>query len=449
MHVVVVGYGAAGSAAAHFALSTNKRCTVTVLEKRRYGIYHPCSLPSVIAGEISLVSAVEDAPAAPRLTLRTSTVVEEIDVEGRKVRARDLRNGKVVEVEYDVLVLATGSEPSVPKELKIEDSSGVFTLKTVEDARQILAAALACNDTIVIGGSVLGIEIAGALRRRGIKVTLIEKSPQLLPGKLDREMARYVEQHLVKEGVSVLLDEAATEVRGELGDVEVVTSAGRVLRTGFVVLATGVRPNSYLAKQIGLELGVTGGVKVDEAMRTSRDSIYAAGDLVEVKNFLTGKPTVSPLASTAFLTGRVAGINAAGGEERFFGTLQNWVADLGTVKLGAVGLTESAALSEGLNPLSSTVTLWDRPSFHAGASIITVKLIVSEQSGRIIGLQAMGGERVAELLNLAALAIIRSVGVRELWCLEHAHTPTINDVVHPLHAAARAIEKRLKKLSED
>lgn len=445
MHVVVIGFGAAGSTAARFALSTNKQCSVTVLEKRRYGIYHPCSLPSVIAGDVPLNSIVEDAPTAPRLSLHTSTVVEEVDVGGRRVRARDLRSGEVVTIEYDALVLATGSEPSVPRELKIEDSDGVFTLKTIEDAEQILAAALKYDCAVVVGGSILGIEIAHALKRRSVRVSLIEKAPQLLPDKLDEEIAEQVEEHLVKEGVNVLLGEAVTEIRGDLGSVEVVTSMGKVLRTGFVVLATGVRPNNYLARQIGLELGERGGVKVDEMMRTSRDSIYAAGDLVEVKSFLTGKPTISPLASTAFLTGRVAGINAAGGDERFPGTLQNWVADLNVIKLGAVGLTESAALNKGLNPVSSTVTLVDRPPFHKGASITTVKLIACGESGRIVGLQAVGGERVVELLNTTALAIIRGMKVQELWHLEHAYTPTLNDVVHPLHAAARAIEKQLKK----
>lgn len=443
MRVAVIGYGAAGAAAARYALSTNRQCTVTVFEKRRHAIYHPCSLPRVIAGEIPLDRIVEEAPVTPRLSLHTSTVVQDIDVEGRIIHARDLRKGCVVKAEYDTLVLATGSRPYIPSNLRVEDSSGVFTLKTLEDANQALAAVSRYNDAVVIGGSILGIEIAHALGQRGKRVTLIEKELQLLPGRLDEGMAEHVSEHLMGEGVEVLLGEAAVEVRGDLGDVNVVTSSGRVLKTGFAIIATGVKPDTWLAKRIGLELGVTGGIKVDEAMKTGEHSIYAAGDLVEVRNILTGKPTLSLFASTAFLTGRVAGINAAGGEARFPGTLQSWVAHLGAFRLGAVGLTEAEAEKQGLEPVSSTVTLLDKPPFHTEANAITVKLIASGRDGRILGLQAVGEGNVLELLNVVAFAVAKGTMVEELWRLEHAYTPALNDVVHPLHAAAEALEKRL------
>lgn len=443
VRVAVIGYGAAGTASARYALSTNRQCTVIVFEKRRHAIYHPCSLPSVIAGEITLDRIIEEAPVTPRLTLSTSTVVEDIDVEGRRIRARDLRRGCVVNAEYDALVLATGSKPYIPSNLRIEDSSGVFTLKTLEDVNQALAAISKYDDSVVIGGSILGVEVAHALVQRGKRVTLIEKELQLLPGRLDKEIAEHVSKQLAGEGVDVLLGEAAVEVRGDLGDVTVVTSSGRVLKAGFAIIATGVKPDTRLAKQIGLELGMTGGVKVDETMKTSKDSVYAAGDLVEVRNILTGKPTLSLFASTAFLTGRVAGINAAGGEARFPGTLQSWVAHIGAFKLGAVGLSEAEAGREDLEPISSTLTLLNRPPFHTGAKAVTVKLIASRRDGRILGLQAVGEGNVLELLNVAALAIARGTTIEELWSFEHAYTPTLNDVVHPLHAAAEALEKRL------
>lgn len=443
MRIVIIGYGAAGAAAARYALATNRQCTVTVFEKRRHTVYHPCSLPSVIAGETPLSSIIEDAPTSPRLTLHTSTVVEEVDAGAHKIRARDLRKGNIVEEEFDALVLATGSKPYIPDNLKIEDSSGVFTLKTFEDAKLALTAINTYDDAIVIGGSILGVEIAHALRRRSKRVTLIEMAPQLLPGKLDKGIAEHVREYIDGEGINVILNEAASEIRGDLGNVSVVTCSGRVLKAGLVILATGAKPDNYLAEQIGLTLGATGGVNVDEKMRTSRDAVFAAGDLAEVKNILTGKPMPCFFASTAYLTGRVAGINAAGGDARFPGTIRSWVAHLGAFKLGAVGLTETEALKEGLKPISSTVTLLDRPSFHADTSPITVKLIASEECGRILGLQAVGKGNVIESLNVAALAVTTGATVKEIWRFEHAYTPTLNDIVHPLHAAAEALERRL------
>jgi len=443
--VVIVGYGAAGVAAAKYAKAASRRSAVIVLEKRRYAVYHPCSIPDAIAGIVKLGSLVEEPPCAPGLEIRTSTLVEDVDASGRVVHARDLRSGEKLKLDFDALVLATGSKPHVPRNLRIEDSCGVFTVKTLEDAEAIVEAAGKHPSAVVVGGSTLGVEIAHALALRGVRVTLVELSPHLLPGKLDPDVAREVEERLRSEGVELALGDGASEISGEVGAKRVVTASGKVLESGFVVVATGVRANNELARRMGLEIGATGGVKVDERMATSADGIYAAGDVVEVRELLTGKPVLSPFASTAYLTGRVAGVNAAGGEAKLRGVLRSWVANIGGFRFGATGLTEAEAREAGFNALSATIAVRDKPAFYPDSKPLTVKLVADSEGGRVLGVQVAGEGNALETLNLAAAAIAGGFTLGGLRDLEPAYTPSLNDVVHPLCAASEALLRRLER----
>ncbi|RLE71132.1 MAG: hypothetical protein DRJ43_00360 [Thermoprotei archaeon] len=440
----MIGYGTAGMTAAGYARVTNRRASIVVFEKRPYAIYHPCSLPDVIMGALSCEDVVEEVPKIPNLTVHTATIVEEGDTSARRVRARDLRSGKVVEEEYDSLILATGSLPYVPRAIKVEDSSGVYTLKVVEDAKAIGEAASKHGSAVVVGGSALGIEAAYALRKRGLRVTLVEYFPQLMPGKLDSELAREVASFLESNGVNVVLGRGVREIRGPIGCKEVSTDQDS-FKTGFVVMATGVRPNVELARQMGLEIGSTGGVKVDERMMTSVEGVYAAGDVAEVKDMVTGKPTLSLFASTALIMGRVAGVNAAGGEEEFRGVLQNWVVNLEGFKFGAVGLTEEAARREGLDVIAVSITAPDKPRFYPDYTEVRVKLVAERDGGRLIGAQVLGRGAVVEKLNVLSTAICKGLTVSELPHLEFAYTPTLNEVVHPVYVAADALLRRLRR----
>lgn len=441
--VVIVGCGAAGVTAAKYAKAADKCSTVTVLEKRGYAVYHQCSIPDAISGTVKLSSLVGEPPSAPGLEIRTSILVEDVDAGGRVVHARDLRSGEKLKLEFDALVLATGSKPHVPRYLRIEDSCGVFTVKTLEDAAAIMEAAGKHPSAAVVGGSALGVEIAHALALRGVKVALVELSPHLLPGELDPDVAREVEGRLRAEGVELALGDGASEISGEVGAKRVVTASGKVLGAGFVVVATGVRANNELAKRMGLEIGATGGVRVDERMATSVDGIYAAGSVAEVRELLTGKPILSPFASTAYLTGRVAGINAVGGRAKLRGVLRSWVANIGGFKFGATGLTEAEAREAGFNALSVTIAVRDKPAFYPDSKQLTVKLVADGESGRVLGVQVAGEGGALETLNLAAAAIAGGFTLEGLRDLELAHTPSLNDVPHPLCVASEILLHRL------
>jgi len=442
--LVVVGYGTAGMTAAGFATIHSRRALVKVFEKRPYAIYHPCSLPDVISGELDSSRVVEEAPRGPRLEVQTATLVEEVDASARRVRARNLRSGEVVEVEYSRLILATGGVPFIPRSVKILNSDGVYTLRTVEDAVAIAEAAARHREAVVVGGSALGVEVAYALAKRGCRVRLVEYFPQLMPGKMDQDISAEVRAFLEGRGVEVILGRAVSEIGGEAGGKRVV-AGGEELTAGFVVAATGVRPSTELARSMGLDIGPTGGVKVDEHMRTSAEDVYAAGDVAEVKSMLTGQPTLSQFASTAYIMGRVAGINAAGGREAFRGVLQNWIVNLDGFQFGAVGLTEEEAAMHGLEPVSATVSAADRPAFYPGSAEMKVKLVASGRDGRILGFQAAGRGNVLEKLNLFSALIAGGATVSDLFHVELAYTPTLNEVVGPVYVVADALARRLAR----
>ncbi|MCX8180800.1 MAG: FAD-dependent oxidoreductase [Thermofilaceae archaeon] len=445
MHIVVVGYGAAGLTAASYARLINRQARVTVFEKRRYAIYHPCSLPDVIAGVIPAERLVEEAVNLPNLDVRTATVVEEVDTASRRVYVRDLRDGKKVDLEYDALILATGSRPFIPRSVKIEDSRGIYTLRTLEDSKLIAGAANRHPSAVVVGGSALGVEVAHALRKRGIKVTLIEYAPRLLPGKLDEEIAKIVEDHLRGEGVEVIIGDGVSEITGAEGNKRLTTNSGKVVETGFVVMATGVKPENELALQMGLRIGMTGGVIVDERMRTNIENVYAAGDIAEVKDLVTGNLVLSPFASTALIMGRVAGINAAGGEAKLKGVLQNWIVNLDGFKFGAVGVTEEVAQQSRFETVSVTVSTQDKPSFYPDSASVTLKLVVEADEGRLLGAQVAGFGNLVEKLNVISTIVTHGVKVYDIPYLEFAYTPSLNELVHPLYVAADAALRKMSR----
>ena len=444
MKIAIIGYGSAGMTAASYARIVNRQAEIIVFEKRPYAIYHPCSLPDVLSGILPGWDAVvEEASKLPRFKLYTSTVVEEIDPEEKKITARNLKTGEKIEQEYDKLILATGSRPYIPRVIKIEDAEGVYTLKVVEDGKEIDEAAKKYRKVIVVGGSFIGLEVAHALRVRGLDVTVVEYFNQLMPGKLDREFAKRVEDLLKSEGVNVILGKGVKEVNGPIGNKRVFLG-DEELKADFVIMCTGVRPDTKLATQMGIELGQTGGIKVNEYMRTSNPDVYAAGDNVEIRDIVTGKPILSLLGSTAVRMGRVAGTNAAGGRLWFEGVVNVWVVNLGKLKFGGVGLTTERAKKEGYEIVSATITAPAKLSVYPGAYEVSVQLVVDRFTRRILGAQVIGERGVVERLNVLSTVIHRRMTIEDLAHLELAYTPSLCDVIDPLHVAADAIIRRLR-----
>lgn len=436
--ILIVGYGTAGSTAAAYARLHCRRCEVTVVEARSYPVYHPCSIPEAIAGYVDFGKLKEKQPLSTGITMVTGRRAVKIDASAKTV---ELDDGSLL--EYDALILATGSKPAVPPPLRgIADHEKVFTVKNVEDGEMVRRVAQASRRAVVVGAGAIGLEVAMALRRLGLKVHIFELLEQALPGVLDRDMARGVERILEQEGVELHLSEPISSARPAGSSIRVETEK-RSLDADLMVVATGMRPETGLAETAGIRLGELGGIEVDERMETSIPGIYAAGDAVETANLLTGRKTLSMFASTAFRQGRVAGINVAGGSATYQGTLAPWLIHLFATNVGGVGLTEKQARDAGYKPVSMRIQALDKPPYVKGSSRITVKLVIDEDTSRLLGAQLAGPVDLSKYIDIVSALIQKEATLADLLAHETAYMPRFSEIYTPLFAAAEALQRKL------
>jgi len=443
--IAVVGYTSAGMTAAGYAKTYNRLAEITVFEKRNYAIYHPCSIHDVLMGILpSWDAIIEKPPKMPGFKVYTSTLVEDIDTSAKKVYARNLETGEKIVTEYDKLILATGSLPYIPKAIKIEDKDRVYTVKTVEDGKKIDEEAKKSKSVVVVGGSFIGIEMGYALRKRGLEVTIIEYFDQLMYGKLEPHIAKLLLKKLEKAGIRVVLGEGAKSIFSRNGKKVVTTKSGEY-EGDFVIVATGVKPNTELAEKMGIKLGPTGGIKVDDHMRTNIPDVYAAGDNVESLELLSGKPILSMLATTAVRQGRVAGINAAGGDETFPGTVNAWITNLHDFQFGATGVTKEHAEKLGFKAVSVGLSSYTKPSGYPGNQLLNMRMIFDAETHRVLGFHIMGEREVALWLDVMTRMIVEKKTVEDVALLELVYTPSVRECIDPLHKLADSALRRLKK----
>ncbi len=405
-----------------------------VIDDKPWPIEHKCLIPEVIAGEEKLEALVEREAPVKLVQGRA------VGVEGDEVIV-ELRNGGKERVEFDSLVLATGSKPHVPGKLReYLGLPGVFTLNSVADCMELLKwlEKPGVKRAVVAGGGVLGLEVAVALKRRGLFVSLFEATRQLLPGRVDAAIAKKLEEELSGKGISIATSAPIRGVR-RLGDELLVDMGLGEVCCDVLVLCTGTAPNAELAAELGLKLGEHGGVLVNEKMESSAPNVYAAGDVAEAKQVPSGKHVPAMQASPAFMQGRVAGINAAGGEEEYPGYIPSWIAHLKWVSIGAAGITSDEA---GSDAIAATVSA--RSRLHGGSRIM-LRLIARKSDGVILGVQAVGSdhEAVKRQVDIAVLAIRRNATVWDLARESMPYMPLLSDVVEPIQLAADMIARRI------
>ncbi|MEM2874683.1 MAG: FAD-dependent oxidoreductase [Candidatus Hadarchaeales archaeon] len=439
--IVVVGSQSAGFTAASFARMTCRGAEVTIVERRPYGLYHPCGIPLAIEGVVKPRDLVHGSPP-PGVEIICGAETTGIDTGSRVLRLREQESGREREIPYDSLILATGG---IPVRLRIpgSDLDGVHTVRTIEDCEAILKGVSGARRAAVIGGGAIGVEVALSLRRRGLQVVLFEQMPYVLPTVLDEDMAEVVENRLEEAGVEVACGSRVSEIRGERS-VRAVISGEREHPAEIVIMAVGVVPNSELARDSGIKIGRTGGIRVDKRMRTSAHDVFAAGECAETVNAVTGEPTTSFLASTAAGMGRVAGINAAGGKATFGGVLNSTLIRADSILIGSTGFTSSAAEQRSIKTVSTRIRVADRPSYVPGSASVMVKLTAEAGRGNLVGGQVIGRSGVAEMIDLLSFAIVRRAGPEELREMEHCYMPWATDVLSPLQVAADALMRKLR-----
>ncbi|RII28872.1 MAG: pyridine nucleotide-disulfide oxidoreductase [Geobacter sp.] len=452
MHIVVIGANAAGAKAASKAKRMNSHVDVTLIDRGSFISYGACGIPYYVSDTVADVKELMTTPVGvvrdaaffnkvKGVKVITGTEAVAVNREAGTVELLEAATSKRYTLEYDRLVLATGSTPFLPQFDNCE-LEGILTVKSIEDAELLKASAVAGKQACIVGAGLIGLETAEALRQQGLEVTVMEMRDQVLPGVLDAEMAALVEKHLRMNGVRVMTSCKVTgfagtdRVQGVIADKEEVAAQ-------LVVVAPGVRPNTKLAKEAGLEIGVTGAIAVDSRMQTSDPRIFACGDCCESLNLVTGGKVYAPLGSTANKQGRVAGINAAGGEASFAGILGTSILKVFAVNAGRTGLTETEARGCGYEVETVLSPAPDKAHFFPGAKPIALKIVADRKTGRILGLQAVGEGAVDKRLDAAAAAITFKATADQLSQLDLAYAPPYSAAMDNLLVAADILKNKL------
>ncbi len=435
MRVVVIGYGTAGQTASAIAKKRNPELEIVVLERRSYPAYHPCSLPYALTGKIPLEEVVEKTRPS-NVELIINATAKRIDPHKKLVEFE--RNGSRDCLEYDFLLISTGLRPTVPP-VEGLDLEGVSLFWTVEDVENLRKKSL--EKVAIIGGSATGIEVAAELAALGKEVTIIEMMEQLLPGKLDPPIASLVGKALSEMGVRVLLKHPLKKILGEKGEVSRVVAGDEEIEVDTVILCTGAKPNVELAEKSGIRLGESGGIPVDPWMRTELSNVYAAGDVAEVKDYITRKPILTGLASTALVQGRVAGVNIAGGDVKYEGALCPFIVHFGDYEVGCTGLTSSRAESERIKHIFGRFKGPDMAKEVPWSDSI-VTWLVFDKRGRLLGAQFFGKRGIWGRVIFSTLAIMKGVHLNELERMEFGYHPLVSPVIEPLAVLAEALRRK-------
>jgi len=452
MKLIVIGGVAAGASAAARARRKSESAEILVLDRGEHVSFANCGLPYFVGGVIPdeedlLLAGPELFRDRFDIEVRTRSEVLSIDRAGRTISIRDLARDLVYEEPYDALILAPGARPVVPPFPGV-DLPGVFRLRTIPDSKKIKAAAADARHATVIGGGFIGLEMAENLRRLGLDVTLLERNAQVLKP-LDPEFGVRVARRMQDHGVDVRLSVAVQGVFQRNDGLLVELDDGPPLRTDLVLLAIGVRPESDLAAAAGLDLGPTGGIRVDAAMQTSDPAIWAAGDVVEVHSLLTNNHQLLPLAGPANRQGRIAGENAVGGRARepvgFRGVQGTAIAEVFGLAVGATGASEKLLERRGDVPWGAVHL---HPSHHVGyypgARALSLKLLYALDDGRVLGAQAVGEAGVARRIDVLSMAIQLGGTVHDLAEAELAYAPQFGAAKDPVNLAGMIAVNNLR-----
>jgi NADPH-dependent 2,4-dienoyl-CoA reductase/sulfur reductase-like enzyme/rhodanese-related sulfurtransferase len=462
MKVIIVGGVAGGASCAARLRRLDENAEILMVERGPYVSYANCGLPYHIGGVIEeesklLVATEQMFRAIFNVDCRTRCEAVAVSPKDKTVQLRNHATGEVTTEHYDALVLSPGAAPIRPP-LPGIDLPGIFSVRTVPDSKAIRewlergASGLAeeaqasgleslekPRRAVVVGGGYIGLEMAENLAHRGLEVTIVEMLDQVM-APLDPECARLVERHLEKNGVHLALGDAVAGFQhNATGSLEVLTKAGKVHPADIVILAIGVRPETALASSAGLEIGARGGIRVDEHMRTSDPHIFAVGDAVEVKDFVTGEWTLIPLAGPANRQGRIVADVLAGRDSRFRGTQGTSVIGLFGAAVAMTGANEKTLKRLGQTDYEKVYLF---PNSHAGyypgAKTLVLKVLFRKSDGKLLGAQALGRDGVEKRVDALAMAIQMGATVYDLEEAELCYAPPFGSAKDPVNFAGMA-----------
>ncbi len=451
MKVLILGGVAAGTKVAAKLLREDRSCEVTILTKGKDISYAGCGLPYYVGDVIHdkeqlIVNTPAKYSALTGAKVLTETEAIAVHPEEHTVEAKDLKTGETSSYSYDKLVISTGASPFVPP-IEGLNLKNVYVMRTPDDAINLRAAVEAggIKRAVVAGGGFIGLEVAENLAAKGVKVTVIDFAPHVLPNFLDPELSSYVEDKMSEEGINPM---TGVSLEGVIGTekVEKVQTSKRAVKADALVLAIGIRPNTAFLEGSGIEM-FKGTILTDDHMRTNVNDIYAAGDCAMVHNRQTGKPAWSPMGSTANIAGRVLAKNIAGADIAYPGVLGTGVAKLpGGLNTGRTGLTETAAKAEGYDVVSAMSVVDDKAHYYPGSGSFIVKLTADKATRKLLGVQVLGKGAVDKVTDIGVTAISLGATIDQLSVMDFAYAPPFSTAIHPF---AHAINILINKLDGD
>jgi NADPH-dependent 2,4-dienoyl-CoA reductase/sulfur reductase-like enzyme/rhodanese-related sulfurtransferase len=438
--ILIVGGVAGGASAAARLRRLDEKANIILFERGDYISFANCGLPYYIGGVIEkrddlLVQTPKRFKSRFNIDVRIKNEVLKIDRDKKQVSVKDLATGKEYSEEYDKLVLSPGAEPIRPPIPGI-DSERIFSVRDISDVEAINNSIRKYKPkrAVVVGAGYIGLEMAENLRRRGLLVAIAEMADQIMPT-LDKEMARLLYQHLHEQSIALWLSDGVANFEQTDSKLAVRLKSGMELSCDVAVLAIGVKPEIKLAREAGLEIGATRGIKVNEYLQTSDEDIYAVGDAIEVNDFVLGNAALIPLAGPANKQGRIVADNICGRNVTYKGTQGTAILKVFELTVAMTGATEKALKKTTVNYEKLYIHPADHVSYYPGARQMHLKLLFSKPEGKILGAQIIGRKGVDKRIDVLATAIRAGMTVFDLQELELAYAPPYGSGKDPINMA--------------
>ena len=447
--LLIIGGVAGGATAAARARRLDENAEIILFERGEYISFANCGLPYYIGQIIKereslLVTTAEAFKARYNIDIRPFSEVTEINRTSKEVTVREIKTGNTYKETYDKIILSPGAEPIRPP-LEGINLANIYSLRSIPDSDLIKAQVdeKKPESAVVVGGGFIGLEMAENLVHRGVKVTIVEMLDQVM-APVDYEMASIVHAHLKEKGVSLVLEDGVKSFSKTGNRIKVTTSKGTEVECDMVILSIGIRAESILARNAGLMIGKRGGIVVDSGMRTSDHDIYAVGDAVEIRDFVSGFPAMTALAGPANKQARIAADNAMGRNAKFRGTIGTAVARVFDLTVASTGNNEKTLKQNNIPYMVSYTHSGSHAGYYPDAEMMAIKLIFSPGSGRILGAQIIGGKGVDKRIDVLATAIYGCMTVDDLEELELAYAPPFSSAKDPVNIAGFVAVNMLK-----
>ena len=448
MKIAVIGAVAAGTSAAAKARRTDKDAEIVIFEKGTDISYAGCGLPYYISGVVEdrdqlLAFTASSFEEKYKVEVKTKHEVKEIEPDKKMIRYQDLEKGEEGSYEYDKLIIATGASAVTPP-FEGLDLENIFTLRSVESADQIKETVDNGDpkNAVIIGAGLIGLEMAESFSELGMEVTVVELQDQVLP-QFSKEMADIVAEHLKEKGVNLILGDGIDHFEGSGSVEKVITGSGKEIKADLALLSIGVKANSKLAAEAGVEVGETGAVKVNEKMETNIKDIYAAGDCAETKDLLTNKDVWVPLGSTANKQGRTAGANAVGGDSKHYGILKTGITKIFDLTAATTGLTLEEAKEADIDAVEVKIKARNHAGYYPGAEAVNLKGVFDRENGVIVGAEVIGGEGADKRIDVLATAVYKRMSADEMFQVDLAYAPPYSTPKDPVAVLGMVADNQL------